>query len=101
MRVLALALLVLTACPPHPVPPPSPPDASDAGLSCADACANLAALGCADGTRPECLTVLTNEDRAATIPTPCGSHVCPPVTCAALAAARTIAEARSRGAACR
>lgn len=80
--VLATFALAMQACPPSPAPvppdasdassppPPDPPDASptidaappapdastDGGSSlCALACANLVALGCAEGKAPNCV----------------------------------------------
>ncbi len=107
---LFLLTLMLAACPPSPVPPPNPPDASDAappvgdarppGNACQAACATLALLGCSDGTKANCAAVLSRIDTAGNIATPCGSALCPHIRCADLASARTLAEARSKGATC-
>lgn len=68
MRVAALLLLSLAACPPPAVQPvvdasdgappdAAPPLAGDAAdtTGCADACANLARLRCPDGLEPNCV----------------------------------------------
>jgi hypothetical protein len=59
--------LSLAGCPKPPPPSPMPPDAtdgapapSDADLqACALACQQLAALGCAEGAAPTCVSRLT------------------------------------------
>jgi hypothetical protein len=106
---LALAGL-LAACPPSPVPPPQP-DASDAAsplaladgapsTPCQAACSALARLGCPEGLRTSCYTVLSHIDGAGDIATPCGSALCPPMTCTAIAKVTSIAQVRTQGVPC-
>lgn len=109
--LLAGLALMLNACPPSPVPPPNP-DASDARApsmadalvattdaaiaQCQPACAALAAAGCGEGKSPECVNVLYAIDNARLERTPSGV----PLTCAALAAVRTPADAQMLGLRC-
>ena len=59
-RLLAFVVLAFLAtasnCGTSPQPVPTP--TVDAGSPYSAACANLAALGCADGTAPNCASVL-------------------------------------------
>ncbi len=94
----------IASCTPQPQPVPMPPDgASDAAPStpCEAACDRLRTLGCSDGLLPNCVRGLAQIDGSGKFPTACGSALCPAITCAALATATTIAEARLRGAGCR
>lgn len=105
---VAMFFGIMSGCTPQPSPVPMPPvDASDASScytsanpACCTACQNLAAIGCSDGLSPNCAPGLANIDQSGKFPTPCGSALCPPITCAALSTARTIAEARTCGAGC-
>lgn len=105
-------VLLLCACPPSPVPPVNPPDASDAApprpvgdalppqTPCQAACSVLAALGCPEGVSLTCGTVLAHIDGARDIPTPCGSSLCPSMSCEAIALVKTPSEAKAQGVPC-
>ena len=49
------AWLLYVGCVPHPLPPPT---TGDAGTVYVTTCQHLAAIGCSDGTYPECAQVL-------------------------------------------
>lgn len=64
--LLFLAMALLAACTPTPAPSPPAPDAGDGGIdaapapvtdACAALCANLAGIGCSDGSDPDCAAV--------------------------------------------
>jgi|SRR5208337_4663783 len=79
---------VLVAChapssPPGDAPPPA--GDSDASLSCAGMCANLAAIGCVEGADTNCVTACT-KNQATPI-------VVMPVSCLASAADKGAARA--------
>ena len=61
MRSIILALsIVLAACAtPGPTPPPLPTDVY------AGACANLAAIGCQEGAKPNCAAVMQRAQESA------------------------------------
>lgn len=89
--------VLLVACPsPKPAPTP-PPDASDSGpADCMAACAQLHSLGCAEGAASDCAASLGTVERLRLVRTPSGA----PLSCAAVARATSVAEARGLGIAC-
>jgi hypothetical protein len=83
-------------CPPQ-TNPLTPVDASDAATTpCAAACAVLKALGCPEGAQTDCVPVLAHIDGARAIRTPSGEAL----TCAAIAAAPTVAAVEALGVGC-
>jgi hypothetical protein len=92
--VAALVIGLVSGCPPTPV---TPVDASDAATTpCTAACANLQALGCPEGSQPDCVTMLAHIDGARAIRTPSGA----PLTCAAIAVAQTASDVQALGIGC-
>ena len=84
-------------CPPQSPPLPPPVYASDAATTpCVAACARLSALGCPEGAQADCVPVLAHLDGARAIRTPSGVAL----TCAAVAAAQTVAEVQALGGGC-
>jgi len=118
MRFLLPAVLLLTACPPGPVPPPNPPDASDAAppvptvladatppptTPCQAACSALQAAGCPEGASAGCPTVLAHIESARLIRTPSGqAFSCGPRKDGSpgVSSVHTTAEAKAQGVAC-
>jgi hypothetical protein len=103
VRILALATCLVAACPPAPKPPPTP-DASDAATltdapaqtPCEAACSALTSLGCAQGSQPDCVTVFAHADGDRLMRTPNGT----PLTCAAVAQVKSVAELAALGLPC-
>jgi hypothetical protein len=103
-------LTVVCGCPPSPIPPPNPPDSGDASPPvgdapfvppCQAACNTLAALGCPEAAPGKpCLDTLSNSVEGKNIPTPCGSALCPPMSCSAIARVTTKAQAKAQGVGC-
>jgi len=91
--LFAALALATQGCPPSPAPPApdaadaAPPPAQDASSSSAAACANLAAVGCAEGRAPNC---------GATIDHVLAEHLTP-VDVACLSSAKTKAAAHACG----
>ena len=103
--LLGSLLLVASGCQPTtpPQPPPQPPDASDAApgpmppsTPCQVACAALAAAGCPEGHASDCAEVLGRVEAARLVRTPSGE----PLTCAAVATAKSQSDARAQGISC-
>jgi len=110
MRLLVFVpafAIALAGCPQPPIPPPVPPDASDAAppplgdamapvTPCQAACSALAALHCPEGAQPDCVTVLAHIESARLVRVEAGTSL----SCAAIASVATVAQARSQGIAC-
>lgn len=102
---LALVLTFLAGCPaPAPPSPPPGPDATDAAplppgpfaSPCQAACDALRSAGCPEGSQADCITVLAHIDGDRLVRTPAG----PAMTCASVAAVKSVAEARQQGIRC-
>lgn len=102
-----LATMLLLGCPPAPLPPVNPPDASDAASPpvgdatppappCEAACATLRTLGCKEGRPDDCVRTLARTESKKEIRTPLGSWL----TCLGVSSARSVAEARAQGISC-
>lgn len=92
--IVAMAALVVQGCPPSPTPPTPdasdaapPPPPQDASTPSATACANLAAVGCAEGKVSNCAATLDHvvATKLTTVDVPC------------LASRKTKAELRACG----
>lgn len=107
------------ACPPAPLPPPQPPDASDGAaplpqwdatppsplfdaplppLDCARACGALQAAGCSLGNRSDCDNFLLRDLSIGRVSNAATGR---PLTCADIAQIRTRADAVAMGFLCR
>jgi hypothetical protein len=67
--LLVAALLAVPGCPPSPLQndagtDASPDDLDAASSACARACKNLAALGCSEGTTPNCVATCQHTQSA-------------------------------------
>lgn len=99
MRSFAFAaLLFLAGCP----NPPNPPPPWDGGMPegatspCVAACNVLNALGCPEGKADDCTTTMARLDGERMVRSVSGA----PMTCAAVAAAKTAYEAHNLGVPC-
>jgi hypothetical protein len=104
MKLLLLAVLLLPACPPAPVPPAPPladaapyvptPDASPPGTPCQAACDALSRL--CGAQLGDCVRTLAHIESARLIRENSGQ----PLTCADVASASSVATMRTLGLAC-
>jgi hypothetical protein len=106
-RLLPVMLLALLACKPaiNPAPDasdasPTPPESLDAAppapAACQAACAALVTVGCPIGSATGCAAFLARDLASGDV----GANGGAPVTCASVAAVRTLAQAQALGFTC-
>jgi hypothetical protein len=97
MKSWVIVLFLAELSCPGPQPGPVAP-AVDPTTDCPTACNILAGLGCKEATPiTTCVTTLSQISRAGNIATPCGSALCPPMSCNAIMKVTTVQQAKLQG----